>query len=162
MILPRIGVSKILENTPDFGSGFAESLTTNHLATAGASLYKVIIKTKDILESWKKHILPHLLHSLCQEKSSLVRTNAKNHWLKLSQENLPEEASISLIENLCPCDQCSASHFVILKGLRTNGHLQELSESHISSLKGRDKYFPLLCNNYFGIVFFLSFYIEIF
>ena len=135
VILPRIGVIKILENKPNFGSGLSESLSTNYMAPAGASLYKVIVKTANVLESWKKHILPHLLHSLCHDKSSLVRTNAKNHWLRLTQAYLPKEASISLIENLCPCDQCSASHFAILKGLRTNGYLHELTKNHVNSLK---------------------------
>ena len=105
------------------------------MISAGASLYKVIVKSKDILESWKKHILPHLMHCLCHDNSSLVRSNAKNHWLKLSQEYLPKEASTCMLENLCPCDHCSACRFAILKGLRTAGHLHQLEEKHLNFLK---------------------------
>ena len=40
-----------------------------------------------------------------------------------------------MLENLCPCDHCSVCRFAILKGLRTNGHLQQLEEKHLNFLK---------------------------
>ena len=79
--------------------------------------------------------MPHLVNCLCHDKSSLVRTNAKNHWLKITQEYLPKEASNYLLDSLSSSDQCLATHFIILKGLRTNGHLHELDENHIKLLK---------------------------
>ena len=100
VLLPRVGIIETLEKNADFGKGLSESLSTNYLAPAGANLYKVIVKCKDILPTWKKYIVPHLLNCLCYDKSTLVRTNAKNHWLKITQEYLPKEASNYLLDSI--------------------------------------------------------------
>ena len=111
------------------------SLTSNHLASAGTSVYKIIVQTEGILEFWKVDLMPVLLHCLCHDKRPLVRCNARNHWLNPTLAHLPKDAAEIMIQNMCHCDQCSMANFLILKGLRTNGQLQDLSQVHRKSLE---------------------------
>lgn len=135
VLLPRVGVLPTLEKEgQDFGKGLAESLSTNHLASAGANVYKIIIKSgPQVLDAWQRWLLPSLVHSLCHDESNLVRCNTRNHWLNPSLYHLPT-ASTCILKKLCTCDHCHTARFLILKGLRLNGHHPILEAEHINSL----------------------------
>lgn len=135
VLLPRTGVIETLQNHPDFASGLCQSLSTNHLASAGASLYKLIVKTPNIFDIWEKDFAPHFLYSLCQDPSPLVRCNAKNYWLSPTLSYLKaEKAASCMLEKLCKYDHGEAARFLILKGLRSNGLLNSL-EQHWEALE---------------------------
>lgn len=136
VLLPRVGVLQTLEAEGEpFAKGLAESLSSNHLASAGAGVYKIIIKSPQVLESWQRWLLGPLVHSLCHDESKLVRCNTRNHWLNPSLCHLPAlPASSCILKKLCSCDHCNTARFLILKGLRVNGHHQILEAEHINSL----------------------------
>lgn len=132
VLLPRLGVLETVNY--DFGGGLVQSLSSNHLASAGAALYKVILKTKNVLPCWQSSLLPHLLHALCHDPNGLVRTNAKNHWLNPTLNILPMEAAHELLRRLDNSTPCRMATFLILKGLRLNGHLHAFEAGQISDL----------------------------
>lgn len=129
VLLPRVGIVQTLTSIEDFGLGLAESLSSNHLASIGASVYRVIVKAKDVFEPWKGQLLKPLLHALCHDESTLVRSNAKNHWLNPTLTHLPREAGQVLLDQLCDCDQCCMTKFLVLRGQRVNGLLDSLDEA---------------------------------
>ena len=62
-----VGVEDLLENNTNFGHGLCQSLSSNHLASPGASVYRIIVQTKNIFESWKRHLLHPFIFSLCHD-----------------------------------------------------------------------------------------------
>ncbi len=139
VLLPRVGVLQTLQKEgSEFGRGLCQSLQSNHLASAGASVYKCVIETPGVLPFWRDFILPHFVASLCSksESSFLGRCNGKNHWLHPTLSHLPAmEAAALMREKLCECAACCTAGHLILKGLRMNGHVLELEERHINDLR---------------------------
>ena len=128
VLLPRVKIQDVFETNHDFGHGLCQSLTSNHLASSGASVYRIIVKTKDIFQSWKKYLLKPFIDSLCHDSKNLVRNNAKNHWLNPTLKYLPKEAHESMLNFLCDCDECYKIQFLIVKGQRLNGQMDQIGK----------------------------------
>ena len=153
VLLPRVGVENVLNEYPDFGEGLTQSLSSNHLASAGASCYRTIIKTKAIFSSWKTHLMKPFLECLCHDPRSLVRNNAKNHWLNPTLTFLPKEAAESMLELLDESDECSVVRFLIIKGQRLNGQVEQLDESYLHLVgQGLNHSNPDVCLAAFSVI----------
>ena len=89
VLLPRMGVFHVLETEKDFAANLVESLSSSHLTSAGTAVYRLIVRTPQIYQLWKAHVMPHLIHALCLDPRALVRSNCKLHWLNPTLAALP-------------------------------------------------------------------------
>ena len=138
VLLPRIGVSRVLETEPNFASNLVESLSSNHLTSAGTSVYRCIVRTPKVYELWKVHVMPHLIHALCHDERPLVRSNCKHHWLNPTLEALPMQAADVMYAQLCSLnsDQSEMAKCLVIKCIRLKSSEQEvLSEEYLLTLQ---------------------------
>ena len=136
VLLPRVGVINTLSNySSEFSTGLVQSLTSNHLASAGASVYRLIVKTKGIFDVWKQLLMKPFLFALTIDESTLVRSNAKHHWLNPTISSLPKEAGDAMIEALDDSDQCWMARFLVFKGQRNYGFIDKLTRKHLDLLR---------------------------
>lgn len=84
---------------------------------------------------WKDQFLKRFVHCLCHDPSSLVRSNARNHWLNPTFVYLPPAAGQDLLDSLDDCDQCWKARFLVYKGQRLNGQLESLTKDHLDMLE---------------------------
>ena len=136
VLMPRMGIIEILNTEKDFAKNLIESLSSNHLASAGTTVYRMIVKTKNIFEVWKDRIMPHFIHALCHDQRPLVRANCKNHWLNPTFASLPMEAvdCVNTVLNTSPSDSCVMAKCLIIKCVRLKGSC-EFSSDQLSTLR---------------------------
>ena len=98
VLLPRMGVFHVVESESDFAAHLVESLSSNHLTSAGTSVYRLIIRTPEIYDIWKAHVMPHVIHALVHDSRPLVRANCKHHWLNPTIKAMPAAADLLYTE----------------------------------------------------------------
>ena len=136
VIIPRIGVTKILENDSSFGSCLFLSLSSNHLVSVGVTVYKTILK--DIaIEQWKTHFLQPVLDCLLNKNNDLIQSNANIYLIPTSIKMVPATGNI-MFENLSGLpltNQSWQAILTVLKIQRLLGHIEQLSQSQLSCVE---------------------------
>ncbi len=99
VLLPHLGrLEDVLEANPEIGHNMGQSFASNYVASAGAALYKLMLKRLDFAP-WEKHLKASLIGGLLSE-DPLVAANACNHWLGPTVSAYRERAVDSLLEHL--------------------------------------------------------------
>ena len=132
VLIPRKGVSKLLENELSFGRCLSLSLSSNHLVSVGVTVYKTILK--DItLEQWKVHFLQPLVDCLLDLEDNLVQSNANIYWIPTSVKMLPESGNtiFSTLTALNQSNENWQAKMNVLKNQRLLGHVNQLSPDQL-------------------------------
>ena len=136
VIIPKMGVSKLMENDSTFGRCLFLSLSSNHLVSVGVTVYKTILK--DItLEQWKIHFLQPLVDCLLNQTDDLIQSNANTYLIPTTVKMIPSAGNV-IFSNLSSLPRSNRSWQAILnvlKNQRLLGHVDQLSHSQLLSVE---------------------------
>ena len=115
-------VSKHLKNKLDL-SGLFESLTANHLSTAGVEVYRSIVTSMSV-NVWKGHFLAHLIRAITSEDGN-VQNNVRNSRLPVTLKYV-KGSNEAVMSELAENDYLAK--LMIIKSNRILGVTSQLSD----------------------------------
>ena len=136
VIIPKMGVSKLIERDSTFASCLFLSLSSNHLVSVGVTVYKTILK--DItLEQWRMHFLQPLVDCLLNQTDDLVQTNANTYLIPTTVKMIPSAGNVifSNLSSLPLSNQSWQAILNVLKNQRLLGHVDQLSQTQLLSVE---------------------------
>ena len=72
---------QVLADDPAFARGLFESLSANHLSSAGVEVYRALMNNMADVGEWAKHFLEPLREAIANTDDSNVQNNVRNQWL---------------------------------------------------------------------------------
>ena len=136
VLLPRVGITELLEREKQFGRELCQSLGSNHLVSVGVAVYKTVLKNISV-DLWERQFLHPLTECLLNNKNELIQSNANIYWLPTSIRILPASGDLLFkkIEESEVTKESWEAKLIILKNQRSLGHISQLDQHHLCSVE---------------------------